>query len=365
MLSDDQNREDVLSGVRRGNLSTREALRFLTGDAPEAPATSGERTEEPEAPVLDRVRRVVENEVRRPVSPQEPLERYGFDSVMALNVVRALENDFGDLPPTLLFEHRTVDGLAAHLSAERPEVAARLARASGPEEVSPEPELPRVSAPSPVARSASGEEDIDVAIVGISGRFPSAPDLDAFWDNLRTGRDCVTEIPEERWNHDLYFDPDKGRPGKSYSKWGGFLDGVDAFDASFFHVSPREAERMDPQERLFLEESWHALEDAGYTRQRISGRDIGVYVGVMYSQYQLFQAEQTLLGNPLSLGSSYASIANRVSYTLDLRGPSMALDTMCSSSLTAVHLACEALRRGDTEAALAGGVNLKIGRAHV
>ncbi|WP_193518326.1 SDR family NAD(P)-dependent oxidoreductase [Nocardiopsis kunsanensis] len=306
------------------------------------------------------MRRVVENEVRRPVSPQEPLERYGFDSVMALNVVRALENDFGDLPPTLLFEHRTVDGLAAHLSAERPEVAARLARASGPEEVSPEPELPRVSAPSPVARSASGEEDIDVAIVGISGRFPSAPDLDAFWDNLRTGRDCVTEIPEERWNHDLYFDPDKGRPGKSYSKWGGFLDGVDAFDASFFHVSPREAERMDPQERLFLEESWHALEDAGYTRQRISGRDIGVYVGVMYSQYQLFQAEQTLLGNPLSLGSSYASIANRVSYTLDLRGPSMALDTMCSSSLTAVHLACEALRRGDTEAALAGGVNLTL-----
>ena len=135
---------------------------------------------------------------------------------------------------------------------------------------------------------------------------------------------------------------------------------MDKFDPLFFSISPKEAELLDPQERLFLETAWHTLEDAGYTRTSLWDRKVGVYVGVMYGEYQLFGAEELLRGNVVAPRSTYASFANRISYYLDFHGPSMALDTMCSSSLTAVHLACESIRRGESELALAGGVNVSI-----
>ncbi|WP_432103582.1 SDR family NAD(P)-dependent oxidoreductase [Streptomyces sp. bgisy091] len=357
MQSDAHGRRTVLAKIRTGELAVDEALRLLKGSAgtpDEAPQAQGEhlrrRLETWLAEILAAEARIPLADVR----PAEPLDRYGFDSVMALDVVRALEADFGTLSPTLLFEHQTVAALAEYLAQEHGATAERLL-----------PGLPGSSAPAPAVVPAAqvtpaAPTDGAIAVVGLSGRFPLADDLDEFWANLEAGRDCVTEIPAERWDHRRHFDPEPGKPGRSYSKWGGFLREVDAFDAEFFRVSPREAERMDPQERLFLQEAWHALEDGGLAKSRVSGRQVGVYVGVMYSQYQLIQAEQGVLGNPLHLGSSYASIANRVSHFLDLRGPSMAVDTMCSSSLTALHLACEALRRGDIEMALAGGVNLTV-----
>src|SRR5262249_34676889 len=134
-----------------------------------------------------------------------------------------------------------------------------------------------------------------IAIIGMAGRYPGARDLQEFWDNLRTGRDCITEIPAERWDHRPYFDPDKNKAGTTYSKWGGFIDGIDEFDPLFFNISPREAERMDPQERLFLEYAIATLEDAGYTPEGRGkpdlygksqgnglGGKVGVFVGVMY-----------------------------------------------------------------------------------
>ncbi|AMS13093.1 hypothetical protein A3218_01695 [Pseudomonas chlororaphis] len=199
----------------------------------------------------------------------------------------------------------------------------------------------------------------DIAIIGLAGRYPGADDLEQFWRNLSQGVDSITRIPAERWDHELYFDADKDRPGKTYGRWGGFLDQIDQFDPFYFAITPREAGFMDPQERLFLQCAVHALEDAGYTRQGLP-REVGVYVGVMYQEYQLYGAQQTVLGNPMALGGSASSIANRVSYVCNFTGPSMAVDTMCSSSLTALYLACRALERGDCSSALVGGVNLSL-----
>ena len=159
------------------------------------------------------------------------------------------------------------------------------------------------------------------------------------------------------------FDPTPGRPGKAYGRWGGFLAQVDGFDPLFFGIAPAEAERMDPQERLALETAWEAMEDAGLTRSTLcagAGRLGAVYIGVMYGDYQMLGAEQHALGNPVAASSPYWSIANRLSYVLDLRGPSLAVDSACSSSLTALHLACRSLWSGEAEVALAGGVNLSL-----
>ncbi|MEU3874082.1 SDR family NAD(P)-dependent oxidoreductase, partial [Streptomyces sp. NPDC029704] len=202
------------------------------------------------------------------------------------------------------------------------------------------------------------DNDRDIAVIGVAGRYPMADDLDQFWTNLRTGRDCVTEIPAERWATDGFYAPGRAA-GRSASKWGGFLEDIDAFDPAFFRITPREAEGMDPQERLFLQTTWHALEDAGLTRADVAGRAVGVFAGVMFTQYQMLGlgAEDRLPVLPTSFSSA---VANRVSAFLDLRGPSLALDTMCSSSLTALHLACQSLASGDSELALAGGVNLMV-----
>ncbi|MBM7077194.1 SDR family NAD(P)-dependent oxidoreductase [Micromonospora humida] len=218
--------------------------------------------------------------------------------------------------------------------------------------------LPTSGEPDRAAAGGSGSSDRDIAVIGVAGRYPMAADLDRFWANLLDGRDCVTEIPQQRWRLDGFFAPEPA-PGRSYSKWGGFLDGIDEFDPAFFRITPREAEGMDPQERLFLQVAWHALEDAGITRTAVAGRAVGVFAGVMFTQYQMLGlgAEDRLPVLPTSFASS---VANRVSYFLDARGPSLAVDTMCSSSLTALHLACESLRCGESGLALAGGVNLIV-----
>ncbi|MBQ1098887.1 SDR family NAD(P)-dependent oxidoreductase [Streptomyces sp. b94] len=192
----------------------------------------------------------------------------------------------------------------------------------------------------------------DVAIIGVSGRYPQAADLDEFWENLRTGRDCIREVPADRWNDGRYA-------GAGAGGWGGFLDDIDRFDPLFFQISLLEADYLDPQERLFLQCAHHTLEDAGYTAERLSrGAKVGVFVGVMYQEYQLLGAQAQERGEPAALWGSASTVANRVSYFYDFHGPSLAVDTMCSSSLTAIHLACEALRSGQCATALAGGVNL-------
>uniref|UniRef100_UPI0007A9364D Putative mixed polyketide synthase/non-ribosomal peptide synthetase n=1 Tax=Brevibacillus brevis (strain 47 / JCM 6285 / NBRC 100599) TaxID=358681 RepID=UPI0007A9364D len=205
-----------------------------------------------------------------------------------------------------------------------------------------------------------------IAIIGMSGRYPKARSLNEYWENLKSGKDCITEIPEERWSLDGFFEPDPDKAvaeGKSYGKWGGFVDGFADFDPLFFNMSPWEAMHFDPQERLFMESCWEVLEDAGYTRQQLAekyNRRVGVFGGITKTGFSLYGPDLWKQGELIYPHTSFSSLTNRVSYFLNLQGPSMPIDTMCSASLTAIHEACEHLYNGDCELAIAGGVNLYL-----
>ncbi|WP_259300000.1 type I polyketide synthase, partial [Streptomyces aurantiacus] len=314
------------------------------------------------------------------VDDSEPLGSYGMDSILATELTAGLEKTFGSLPKTLLFEYHTLTELSGYFLADhRPALEALFATGPGQGAARrPDPTPPAAPVAEPAhghgrvedepGRAEGGSTALDIAVIGLSGRYPEARDVREFWDNLRAGRDCVVEVPEDRWDWREHYERDRTVPGRHYSKWGGFIAEVDRFDPLFFNIAPHEADYLDPQERLFLEHAWTAMEDAGYTRERLAratgdggAGQVGVYAGVMWGQYQLlFPGEGAGRGNPHALGSSYASVANRVSFVLNLHGPSMTVDTMCSSSLTAVELACRDLRRGRTKLAFAGGVNVTV-----
>jgi acyl transferase domain-containing protein len=208
-----------------------------------------------------------------------------------------------------------------------------------------------------------------VAIIGIHGQYPQSRTLSELWDHLSRGADLVTTVPTDRWDSEDYYDPDPqaAAQGKIYCKWGGFLDDCDKFDARFFNISAEEALRMDPQERLFLQSVWSAIEDAGYTRASLRRRfpkgksaNVGVFVGVTTNSYHLRALQRCSGAEMIALSALPWSIANRVSYFFDFNGPSMPVDTACSSSLVAIHLACQSLKNAECQIAIAGGVNLYL-----
>ncbi|MBZ5509053.1 MAG: SDR family NAD(P)-dependent oxidoreductase, partial [Acidobacteriia bacterium] len=206
-------------------------------------------------------------------------------------------------------------------------------------------------------RNGKPHKTQDVAIVGMAGRYPKAKNLSELWENLRQGKDCIEEIPADRYEMRL-------KQGSASKYRGGFIDGVDKFDSLFFNISPREAAMLDPQERLFLEVAWEAIEDAGYYPEILASEDgsrnVGVFVGAVWAMYQMFDGEEDPTGKTIPPNSFLWSIANRVSYWMNLSGPSLTLDTACSSSLTALYLACEAIHAGECSAAIVGGVNLDL-----
>ena len=206
----------------------------------------------------------------------------------------------------------------------------------------------------------SAEEDA-IAIVGLACRFPMAPSPADFWRLLRTGTDAVTDAPPDRRADNPLYDPESA-PAGTVPYRAGFLDRVDAFDADFFGVSPREAEAMDPQQRLMLELAWEVVEDARTAPDALRGSRTGVFVGTLADDYAALVHERgpAAITRHTMTGLHRSFIANRVSYTLGLRGPSLTVDTGQSSSLSAVHLACESLRRGECTLAVAGGVHLNI-----
>lgn len=203
-----------------------------------------------------------------------------------------------------------------------------------------------------------------IAIIGIGCRFPgSLNSAGEFWNFLLRGGDAVVEIPPDRWNIRRFYDPVPGLPGKSMARHGGFLEGIDLFDPQFFGISPREAPYIDPQQRLLLETAWEAIEDAGVVLDPANGTDIGVFAGISHTDYQNIQgggADRAGISQHSPTGNAHSIAANRISYCLNLTGPSIAMDTACSSALTAVHVACEHLRKGRCAMALAGGVTVMI-----
>ncbi|MFN6568073.1 type I polyketide synthase [Dendronalium sp. ChiSLP03b] len=203
-----------------------------------------------------------------------------------------------------------------------------------------------------------------IAIIGMGCRFPGGADNpEAFWQLLRDGVDAITEVPPERWDIEKYYDPDPDTPGKICTRKGGFLAQVDAFNPEFFGISAREAVSMDPQQRLLLEVSWEALENASQPPENLYNSSTGVFIGIYLNDYSKVMSavgDPTQIDAFSAIGNSLAVAAGRLSYTLGLKGPTMAIDTSCSSSLVTVHLACQSLRLGESHLALAGGVGLNL-----
>ncbi len=262
-----------------------------------------------------------------------PWQEIGVDSLLTIELAARLAEEFGPLKPTDLFEYPTIDALAAHLSGR----------------MRPAPVRPAVVPERPA--------DTAIAVIGLAADLPGAPDVDALWRLLSEGRSPVQEVPADRWDWRV-----ARTVTGSYTRWGCFLDGWDRFDPELFRILPRDAAAMDPQERLFLRTAVEALEVGGYGRPALRGRRVGVFAGVTANSHLLDQRDRRGRGaeNPEYAVTALSSVANRVSYVLDLAGPSIAVDTMCSSSLTALHLACMSLASGESELAVAGGVNLYL-----
>ncbi len=201
-----------------------------------------------------------------------------------------------------------------------------------------------------------------VAIVGLACRFPGgAVDADTYWKVLSHGVDAVDEVPDGRWDVDAFYDKEPQQPGKMSSRWGGFLDRIDQFDYQFFGISKREAVSMDPQQKLALEVAWEALENAGQSPAEVAGSRTGVFLGVCSQDFatENFQHPMDITAYA-STGTAHSLVTGRISYLLDLKGPSIAIDSACSSSLVAIHQACQSLRAGECDMALGGGVNVVL-----
>ncbi|MFD3315991.1 beta-ketoacyl synthase N-terminal-like domain-containing protein, partial [Streptomyces sp. NPDC058694] len=260
------------------------------------------------------------------IEPGRAFNEMGFDSLTAVEFRNALTTATGlRLPATLVFDYPTVTTLAHHLLTH----------------------LHTTPANATTAPRRAADTDEPMAIVGMACRYPGGVNSpEDLWQLVADGIDGVAPFPVDRgWDLGRLYDPESARPGTSYVREGGFLDGAAGFDPEFFGISPREARELDPQQRLLLEVSWEALERARIVPATLKGTPTGVFAGVMYHDYPT--------------GASAGSIiSGRIAYTLGLEGPALTVDTACSSSLVSLHLAAQALRNGDCSLALAGGVTV-------
>ncbi len=325
---------------------------LLGAQAPSSPAAGGLLERLRALPGEERgraLRRLLASEVANvlgttadAIDPEAPLAGQGVDSLMAVEIRNTLARLFErSLPATLLFDAPTLEALAAKLLAE-------LAPA----------QASNVSAPAP------DEPEDPVVLVAVGCHLPGqVRSLDELWHLLRDRRVAIEEVPPQRWDSEAYYDPDPSVPGKSASRWMGWLRDIEQFDPLYFEISPREAVQMDPQQRQLLEMVVAACESAGLTRQRLAAAQTGVFIGISGNEYL---ARHIAAGNVEGIdmfsgtGNSASVAAGRLSYLFDLHGPSLALDTACSSSLVALHLACEAVRKGESKLAFAAGVSLLL-----
>lgn len=268
---------------------------------------------------------------------QETFSSYGLDSAGITTLIADLGRALGrKLSPTLAWQYPSIKTLAAYLKAG--------------------------AIPDSRRAPATQLHSEPIAIIGMACRFPKASSIKEFWQLLLSGTDAISEAPKERWYEALLYPQDNSARANRDHRWGGFLEQVDQFDPLFFGISPAEAAQLDPQQRLMLELSWEALEDAGIPPHTLRESRTGVYFGVMWPEYAVLlnNSGPSAFTQHTVLGALHCFIPNRVSYVFGLQGPSIALDSACSSSLTAVHLACDSLRRGECTMTLVGGVNLNL-----
>ena len=285
------------------------------------------------------------------VDPAEIREDAGFfdlgmDSLMAVELRRRIEQGVGkEIPATLAMDHPRLSDTVDYLLGD---VLALSEQAS--------------KSGAALATAVTTRSDEAIAIIAVSCRFPGAPNPEAFWDLLSGGVNAIREVPEDRFDIDEFYDPDPDVAGKTYTRFGGFLDGIDGFDPEFFGISPREAVWIEPQQRLMLETVWEGLERAGYSPASLRGSRTGVFAGVAANEYaHLLSAESIDKIEPYFItGNALNAISGRVAFALGFEGPAVAVDTACSSSLVAVHQAVQALHSGDCDLAVAGGVNVLL-----
>ena len=278
----------------------------------------------------------------------------GLNSVDAVAWINTINREFNlHLSVTVIFDYFSIDKLSKYLVSRPAQENSKPSNSMNPFYGS------HALNKKSEKKQTSNHHLFDIAVIGISGRFPGADNITHFWTNLKKGVDSITEVPAARWSIKEHFDPDPHKQNKSVSKWAGCLNDVDRFEPLFFNVSPEEAELMDPQQRICLEECWKALEDAGYAVNSIDARSVGVFMGVRSSGYlEKLKEKRIELDEHVLTGNDPAILAGRISHYLNLTGPSLSIDTACSSSLVATHLACRSLQFGECEMALAGGVSV-------
>lgn len=299
----------------------------------------------------------------------------GLDSVVGVTWIRKVNQAYGlAIPVTKVYQYPTLAEFASYVVQERTkEGDGAPSLAKRPTETHEDLKLPAMptgedpaggAATQPLADASETHgnphpeaADRDIAIVGMAGRFPMSRSVDEFWRNIASKADCIREVT--RWSIADYYDQDRNKKHKSYSKWMGAIDGADEFDALFFNISPQEARAMDPQQRLFLMTAWECIEDAGYNPVTFANSRCGVFVGCGPNDYG-FTQDKALNAEALT-GASSSILAGRVSYFLNLRGPCIAIDTACSSSLVAIAQACDNLLLDNCDLALAGGVCVMAG----
>ena len=304
------------------------------------------------------------------IRKDKELGDYGFDSIMLTKFSQTLNEKYSlDLMPTVFFNYPTIDTLAVFLLEEHGDNFQKKTKDSGSlvlnEFINKSEESTRIDhkrfsiKKSQEDVSNKNIKDEAVAIIGMSGRFPGSPDLVQFWKNVDEMKDLISEIPTDRWDWKAYYGDPQNEKNKTKAKWGGFISDIDKFDPLFFNISPKEAEQMDPQQRILLEAVSSALQDAAITSDKIKGSDTGAFFGVSTSDYAMLYNKQKDVHREamFSTGSAHSILVNRISYLLDIHGPSEPIDTACSSSLIAIHRAVENIRNGHCQMAIAGGVN--------
>lgn len=297
------------------------------------------------------------------LDPELNISDYGFESMHIYKLVDRINSDLGtDIKPTAIYEFYNLEGFVEYLVSEYPE---QLRSFTG-EQGESSKKVSSLSALSEkktsVKKLSISENDNDeIAIVGISGVMPQCDDLEEFWKRLSNNESMITEIPADRWDWKEFYGDPYTEINKTKSKWGGFMKNIRSFDANFFNISPREAEYLDPQHRMVMEDVWKAIEDSGHKASEFSDTDTGVFTAISSMDYSyLIGDRQKDVQAQTTTGNAHIMLPNRISYFLNTHGISEIVDTACSSSLTAVYHAVNALQRHECSAAIVSAVNIII-----